>query len=92
MSGDRNRLADVTLDEASLPAAGSNAEHERRIALFELKEANSFFVVCEDRGPYVPALALADARLALDFADELGDRVRARFSAHSPLRQLVQAQ
>lgn len=89
MSGDRNRLMDVTLDEASLPPAGSNAEHERRIALFDLKEANSFTVVGEDKGPYRLALALVDGRLALDVADETGARVRTHHMALSPLRKLI---
>ena len=35
--------------------ASPNAEHERRIALFDLKEFNSFAVLNEDRGPYVLA-------------------------------------
>src|SRR6185312_16838822 len=89
MSGESNRLAEVTLDEASLPPAGSNAEHERRIALFDLKEANSFVVVGEDRGPYILALALADGRLALDVADESGARIRAHYMALSPLRKMI---
>ncbi|MBI3438246.1 MAG: UPF0262 family protein [Proteobacteria bacterium] len=89
MSGDRNRLIDITLDEASLPPAGSNAEHERRIALFDLKEANTFTVVGEDRGPYLLALALADGRLALDVSDEAGQRVRTHHMALSPLRKII---
>lgn len=86
---ERNRLIDITLDEASLPPAGSNAEHERRIALFDLKEANSFTVVAEDRGPYVLALALADGRLVLDVSDGAGQRVRVHHMALSPLRKLI---
>ena len=89
MDADRNRLAEVSLDEASLPPAGSNAEHERRIALFDLKEANTFAVVGEDRGPYLLSLALADGRLALDVADESGARVRAHHMALSPLRKMI---
>jgi uncharacterized protein (UPF0262 family) len=89
MDADRNRLAEITLDEASLPPAGSNAEHERRIALFDLKEANTFAVVGEDRGPYLLSLALADGRLALDVADESGARVRAHHMALSPLRKMI---
>jgi uncharacterized protein (UPF0262 family) len=34
-----DRLIDVVLDEASLAPASANAEHERRIALFDLKES-----------------------------------------------------
>ncbi|MBS0386076.1 MAG: UPF0262 family protein [Proteobacteria bacterium] len=89
MSGDRNRLADVTLDEGSLPPAGCDAEHDRRIALFDLKEANSFAVIGEQRGPYALALALADGRLVLDVSDAGGQRVRTHHMALSPLRKFI---
>ena len=56
VSEERNRLIDVTLDENSLAPASTNAEHERRIALFDLKEANRFEVAGEDRGPYLLVL------------------------------------
>ena len=35
---ERNRLAEINLDEGSVAPASPNAEHERRIALFDLKE------------------------------------------------------
>jgi len=50
LASGNNRLTDVTLDEGSLAPASTNAEHERRIALFDLKESNSFEVVGQDRG------------------------------------------
>lgn len=86
---ERNRLADVTLDEASLAPASTNAEHERRIALFDLKESNSFAVKGEDRGPYVLALGMAEGRLALDVADETGARVVLHYVAMSSLRKMI---
>jgi uncharacterized protein (UPF0262 family) len=89
MSEERNRLADVLLDEASLAPATPNAEHERRIALFDLKEANSFVVLGEDRGPYVLTLAMAEGRLALDVANEGGERVVLHHMAMSVLRKLI---
>ena len=58
MSQDRNRLTDIVLDESSLAVASSNTEHERRIALFDLRESNSFAVIGEQRGPYALVLAL----------------------------------
>ena len=84
-----DRLIDVRLDEASLAPASPNAEHERRIALFDLKEANSFAVVGHSRGPYVLTLALAEGRLALDVADEKGERVCLHQVALSGLRKLM---
>jgi uncharacterized protein (UPF0262 family) len=89
MSEDRNRLADVTLDEASLAPASPNAEHERRIALFDLKESNSFVVIGEDRGPYVLSLAMSEGRLAFDVTSEAGERVVLHQMAMSVLRKMI---
>jgi uncharacterized protein (UPF0262 family) len=86
---ERDRLLDVTLDEASLTLASANAEQERRIALFDLKEANVFAVAGLDRGPYLLALALADGRLAFDVSDEAGARVCQHHMSLSPLRKLM---
>jgi len=89
VSEERNRLIDVTLDEDSLAPASPNAEHERRIALFDLKEANSFEVVGEDRGPYVLTLSLSEGRLALDVSTEDGAHVCLHHVPMSALRKLI---
>jgi uncharacterized protein (UPF0262 family) len=86
---ERNRLADVILDEASLAPASPNAEHERRIALFDLKESNSFAIAGEDRGPYQLLLAQSDGRLAFDVTDEAGERVVLHHLPMSAMRKLV---
>ena len=84
-----NRLIDVTLDEASLAPASPNAEHERRIALFDLKESNAFAIKGEQRGPYVLALGINEGRLAFDVATEAGERVILHHIAMSAMRKLV---
>jgi len=89
MSDERNRLNDITLDEASLAPASTNAEHERRIALFDLKESNSFQIIGEDRGPYTLLLGMSDGRLALDVADAAGARVLLYHLALGNLRKLM---
>lgn len=86
---ERNRLAEVSLDEVSLAPASPNAEHERRIAIFDLKESNSFAVVGEDRGPYVLALGMAEGRLVLEVSDTDGERVITHQAALGALRKLV---
>ena len=86
---DRNRLTDVSLDEGSLAPASPNAEHERRIAIFDLKESNSFAVVGEDRGPYMLLLGMAEGRLVLDVSAEGGDRVIVHQAPLGGLRKLV---
>jgi uncharacterized protein (UPF0262 family) len=86
---ERNRLTEVSLDESSLAPASPNAEHERRIALFDLKESNSFAVVGEDRGPYILLLGMAEGRLVIDVSDEAGQRVIVHQAALGALRKLV---
>lgn len=86
---ERNRLIDVTLDKASLAPASPNAEHERRIALFDLKESNSFAVVSEDRGPYVLTLAMEEGRLRFQVGEETGAPVCTHHLAMSGLRKTI---
>jgi uncharacterized protein (UPF0262 family) len=89
MSAERNRLIDITLDEASLAPASPNAEHERRIALFDLKESNSFGVKGAEGGPYALALAMADGRLSFDVADEHGARVCVHYLSMQAVRKYI---
>ncbi|MBU6406171.1 MAG: UPF0262 family protein [Alphaproteobacteria bacterium] len=60
-----SRLIDVRLDEASLAAASAEAEHERRVAVFDLLESNRFVLVGHDAGPYSLCLSLVEGRLSL---------------------------
>lgn len=68
MSEGEHRLASVTLDAASLPAASAEVEHERRVAVFDLVETNSFEPVGAEGGPYALTLSLQDSRLVFDVA------------------------
>ncbi|MGD9965656.1 MAG: UPF0262 family protein [Hyphomonadaceae bacterium] len=86
---ERNRLTEILLDEASLAPASSNVEHDRRIALFDLKETNSFAVVGQERGPYVLLLGLCEGRLVLDVGDEAGARIVVHQAPLGSLRKLV---
>jgi uncharacterized protein (UPF0262 family) len=85
----RDRLSAVTLDEASLSAASANAEHERRIAVFDLVEAGNFGVQGIDAGPYALALSLEDARLVLLVSGADGAEVCAHQLSLAPLRRLI---
>ncbi|MBL8530696.1 MAG: UPF0262 family protein [Hyphomonadaceae bacterium] len=89
MSDDADRLLDVALDENSLAPASANAEAERRIALYDLKESNRFAVVGKSCGPYVLVLAAVEGRLLFDVSDETGARVIAHQMSLSPLRKLI---
>ena len=85
----RDRLSAVTLDEASLPPASPNAEHERRIALFDLTESNSFAVIGADAGPYVLALSIEDQRLAMNVSGADGAPVLVHILPLSSMRKLI---
>jgi uncharacterized protein (UPF0262 family) len=66
MAESNHRLIAIELDETSLGAASADAEHERRIAIFDLLEGNVFEVEGEDSGPYSLKLAVADQRLIFE--------------------------
>ena len=61
-----DRLASVTLDSATLPAATAEIEHERRVAIFDLIEKNTFEPEGAEGGPYGLKLSLQDNRLVFD--------------------------
>ena len=87
---ERSRLIDVRLDEASLAAASPEAEHERRVAVFDLLESNSFVLVGHDVGPYALHLSLVEGRLAL--AVSAGDPpqlVQTHQLSLQPLRRVI---
>jgi uncharacterized protein (UPF0262 family) len=65
-SEDTGRLAAVTLDEASLGRANDDVEHERRVAIYDLIEANTFRVVDHSGGPYTLQLGISGNRLVFD--------------------------
>ena len=76
MSGP-HKLASVELDALTLPAATAEIEHERRVAIFDLVEKNSFEPVGAEGGPYKLKLSLQDNRLVFDIDGENFNRTYA---------------
>lgn len=60
------RIVEVLLDEEQFLAVDPNIDHERRVAIFDLIEENSFKPVGSPGGPYVLRLALEEGRLVFD--------------------------
>ncbi len=85
----RNRLASVTLDEASIGRSTADKEHERQIAIYDLLEENCFGVPGYDAGPYALKIALQDAKLVLEIADESNTPLVAHILSLTPLRGLL---
>ncbi len=60
------RIERVDLDESQFQAADANIEHERRVAIFDLIEENTFKPANSPGGPYALRLAIEEGRLVFD--------------------------
>ena len=89
MSDARGRLIDVRIDENSLAAASADAEHERRVAIFDLLESNSFQVDGVDAGPYNLTLSVHDGRLAFNISSDAMEQNRAVLLSLTPFRKVI---
>jgi uncharacterized protein (UPF0262 family) len=91
-SGDQattGRLTAVTLDEASLGSGNDEIEHERRVAIYDLLEENSFRPTGHDGGPYTLQLGITGARLVFDIRLTDGTPVIAHMLSLAPFRRIV---
>ncbi len=89
-----NRLCHVEIDERGLVRATPEIEQERRVAIFDLLEDNSFALPSRaDRaapiGPYRLSLAIRDGRLVFDIATEDAAKVNEFILSLGPFRQVV---
>jgi uncharacterized protein (UPF0262 family) len=70
------RIIHIELDEATILWRNADIEQERRIAIFDLIEDNSFKPqrahAAGHEGPYRLRLAVQDGRLSLEISDEQG--------------------
>jgi uncharacterized protein (UPF0262 family) len=87
--GKTGRLTAVTLDEASLGSASDEIEHERRVAIYDLLEDNSFRPAGHDGGPYALHLGISGARLIFDIRLADGTPVIAHLLSLAPFRRIV---
>lgn len=55
-------IAELHIDEDSLPVTSIEMQHERRVAVFDLLEENEFRPLDSERGPYILNLSLQDGR------------------------------
>jgi uncharacterized protein (UPF0262 family) len=83
------RLYEVRLDEATLPRLGTDQDHERAVAIFDLVEENSFAVLERDDGPYCLVLAQLDAKLHFTVLTEGGETAAEFVVSMTPFRPLL---
>ena len=62
----RFRIAELVLDERTVMRRSPDVEHERKVAIFDLLEENSFAPTGSRGGPYLLHLAIEENRLVFD--------------------------
>ena len=88
------RITNITLDDANLPPPTPEIEQERKVAIFDLLEDNTFDLPArEDRtpppGPWHLGLSIRDRRLVFGVADTADAPVAEFHLSLSPFKQVV---
>ncbi|MCV2882950.1 UPF0262 family protein [Actibacterium sp. XHP0104] len=89
-----NRLSHVEIDDSNLPLPTPEIEQERKVAIFDLIEENTFALPARDDrevppGPYHLLLAIREKRLVFEVRTEAGDLVGEFHMSLGPFRQVV---
>ena len=88
------RLFHVEIDDKNLPPPTPEIEQERKVAIFDLLEDNSFGLPKRDgrvvpEGPYKLSLAIREKRLVFDVTTKGGDSAAEFHLSLGPFRQVV---
>ncbi|MEJ6397295.1 UPF0262 family protein [Yoonia sp. 208BN28-4] len=89
-----SKITHIEIDDSGLPTPTPEIEQERKVAMFDLLEDNSFVLPArEDRdvpaGPYRLALSIRERRLVFDIAQEDETSAGEFHLSLGPFRQVV---
>ncbi|MDG1800885.1 MAG: UPF0262 family protein [Paracoccaceae bacterium] len=89
-----SRIIHIDLDDRNLPPPTPEIDQERRVAMFDLLEDNSFALPARDGravldGPYRLGLAIREKRLVFDIATEAEQAAGEFHLSLGPFRQVV---
>lgn len=89
-----SRIAHIEIDDSALPPPTPEIEQERKVAIFDLLEDNSFSLPDRDgrevpAGPYRLMLAIRDRRLVFDIRTEDEEQAAEFHLSLGPFRQVV---
>ena len=89
-----SRITQINLDDANLPPPTPEIEQERKVAMFDLLEDNSFVIPQRDdrpvpAGPYHLDLSIRDKRLVFDVNTEDHQKAAEFHLSLGPFRQVV---
>ena len=87
-------LSDIKLDDQNLPPPTAEIEQERKVAIFDLLEKNTFklpekAIKGKLKGPFNLNLAIRDKRLVFDLTAREGGKVTEFHLSLSPFKQVV---
>ena len=87
-------LSDIKLDDRNLPPPTAEIEQERKVAIFDLLEKNTFKLPNKDtkrivKGPFNLNLAIKNKRLVFYLSTTVGHKVAEFHLSLSPFRQVV---
>ncbi|NOX73582.1 MAG: UPF0262 family protein [Alphaproteobacteria bacterium] len=89
---DTNHLTHIEIDDTGLPAPTPEIDQERKVAIFDLIEENSFALPAgkgAPAGPYHLHLSIREGRLVFDIRDETSETIGEFHLSLSPFRQVV---
>ncbi|MDO5605229.1 MAG: UPF0262 family protein [Paracoccus sp. (in: a-proteobacteria)] len=89
-----NRLCRIDIDDSAVAPASAQVVQERRVAIYDLLEENSFAIPGREGqavppGPYGLDLAIRDGRLVFDISTEGGEKLGEFHLSLGPFRQVV---
>lgn len=87
-------ISNIELDDSGLPTPTPEIEQERKVAIFDLLEDNTFVLPTREGrqvpdGPYHVNLAIRDKRLVFDVATESAEKAAEFHLSLGPFRQVV---
>jgi uncharacterized protein (UPF0262 family) len=88
------RISRIEIDDSGLPAPTPEIAQERRVAVYDLLEDNSFAIPARadqpaPDGPFCLSLSVREGRLVFDTTREDGEKVAEFHLSFGPFRQVV---
>ncbi|MDP5086484.1 MAG: UPF0262 family protein [Yoonia sp.] len=89
-----SKIIQIEIDDRNLPPPTPEIDQERKVAMYDLLEDNSFSMPLRDdrdvpRGPYILGLSIKERRLVFDLKQENGDPAGEFHLSLGPFRQVV---
>ncbi|SDX33565.1 UPF0262 family protein [Litoreibacter albidus] len=86
-----SQLCEITIDDSGLPTPTAEIEQERKVAIFDLLEANEFALPQDGapEGPYKLDLSIRERRLVFDLHTEDDQKAAEFHLSLGPFRQVV---